>query len=60
MGKHNQTVEPMDEARLTRLLAGHKRVRDKYYYRPPLKRDRRTKTLTGGPEENISKVGEVI
>ncbi len=60
MGKHNQTTEPMDEVRLTRLLAGHVRARDKDYYKPPLKRDRCTKTLTGGSEEIISKVGEVI
>ncbi len=46
----------MDEGRLTRLLAGFKRVRDKDYYMRPLK----TLTGGGGSEENISKVGEVI
>ncbi len=59
MGKQNQTLAPMDEERLTRLLAGHKRVREKDYYKPPLKRDRRTTAVTGGREESIIKVGEL-
>ncbi len=59
MGKQNQTLVPMDEERLTRLLAGHKRVREKDYYIPPLKRDRRMAAVTDGREKSNIKVGEL-